>query len=133
MKNMKRPGLAIGLLLAICLWFYVIMPAFHRARLSEESGRAVTALSDCYRFVFASTMDGGAQDQPRSMPGSLDDVPDWNRYVNEADPTVQALYRRIDWHPPQTPTAGAEIASIEFPNCRAVVSQEGSAFSVMRK
>lgn len=126
---MKRLFLAIGLLLATCLLLYIIFPALQRAALSKEAERAVTSLADCYRFVFADTMDR----ELTSMPVTLDDVPGWKDYVNKADPATQDLYRRIDWHPPQTPTEGAEIASIELPNARAVVLQGGSAFSVIRK
>ena len=130
---MKRLFLAIGLLLAICLLLYIAVPAFQRATLSNEAERAAAALADCYRFVFAETMDKTVMGESTAMPATLDDVPGWKDYVNKADPATQDLYRRIDWHPPQTPTEGAEVASIELPNARAVVLQGGSAFSVIRK
>ena len=130
---MKRLCFVIGILLAICLLLYIATPAFQRATLSKESERAAAALADCYRFVFADTMDRVVLDQPATIPATLDEVPGWKDYVNKADPATQDLYRRIDWHPPQTPTEGAEIASIELPNARAVVLQGGSAFSVIRK
>ena len=127
---MKRLCLAIGLLLAICLLLYIAVPAFQRARRSKEAERATAALADCYRFIFADTMDKAVLEQPTAMPATLDDVPGWIDYVNQADPAAQALYRRIAWHPPHNPSEGDEIARIELPNARAVLKRGGSAFTV---
>ena len=129
---MKRLFLAIGLLLAICLLLYIAVPAFQRATLSKESERAAAALADCYRFVFADTMDRVVLDQPSIIPATLNEVPGWTDYVNKADPATQDLYRRIDWHPPRNPSEGEEIASIELPNARAVLMRGGSAFTVRK-
>lgn len=129
---MKRLCLAIGLLLAICLLLYIAIPAFQRATLSKESERAAAALADCYRFVFAETMNKTVMGESTAMPATLDDVPGWIDYVNQAEPAAQALYRRIDWHPPHNPSEGDEIASIELPNARAVLQRGGSAFTVRK-
>ena len=129
---MKRLCLAIGLLLAICLLLYIAIPAFQRATLSKESKRAAAALADCYRFVFAETMDKTVMGESTAMPVTLDDVPGWIDYVNQAEPAAQALYRSIEWHPPHSPSEGDEIASIELPNARAVLLRGGSAFTVRK-
>jgi len=129
---MKRIYLAIGLLLAICLLLYIAVPAVQRATLSQESERAVAALADCYRFVFAETMDKAVVEQSPAMPTTLDDVSGWIDYVNQAEPATQTLYRRIEWHPPRNPSEGEEIASIELPNARAVLMRGGSAFTVRK-
>ena len=129
---MKRLYLAIVLLLAIGLLLYIAVPAVQRATLSQESERAAAALADCYRFVFAETMDKAVMEQSPAMPATLDDVPGWIDYVNQAEPDAQALYRSIDWHPPRNPSEGEEIASIELPNARAVLMRGGSAFTVRK-
>ena len=129
---MKRLFLAIGLLLAICLLLYIVIPAFQRATLSKEAERAAAALADCYRFVFAETMDKTVMGESTAMPATLDDVPGWIDYVNQAEPAAQDLYRRIDWHPPRNPSEGNEIASIELPDARAVLQRGGSAFTVRK-
>ena len=129
---MKRLFLAIGLLLAICLLLYIVIPAFQRATLSKEAERAVTALADCYRFVFAKTMDKTVMGESTAMPDTLDDVPGWIDYVNQAEPAAQALYKSIAWHPPSNPSEGEEIASIELPNARAVLLRGGSTFTVKK-
>ena len=129
---MKRLYLAILLLLAVCLLLAIFIPALKRATLAKESERAVAALADCYRFVFAETMDNAAMEQSPAMPATLDDVPGWIDYVNQAEPDAQALYRSIDWHPPRNPSEGEEIASIELPNARAVLLRGGSAFTVRK-
>ena len=129
---MKRLFLAIGLLLAICLLLYIAVPAFQRATLSKEAERAAAALADCYRFVFAETMDKTVMGESTAMPATLDDVPGWIDYVNQAEPAAQDLYRRIDWHPPRNPSEGNEIASIELPDARAVLQRGGSAFTVRK-
>ena len=129
---MKRLFLAIGLLLAICLLLYIAVPAFQRATLSKEAERAAAALADCYRFVFAETMDKTVMGESTAMPATLDDVPGWIDYVNQAEPAAQALYKSIAWHPPQSPSEGDEIASIELPNARAVLLRGGSAFTVRK-
>ena len=129
---MKRLCLAIVFLLAICLLLYIAIPAFQRATLSKESERAAAALADCYRFVFADTMDKAVFEQTTAMPATLDDVPGWIDYVNQAEPAAQALYRSIAWHPPHNPSEGDEIAGIELPNARAVLLRGGSAFTVRK-
>ena len=129
---MKRLFLAIGLLLAICLLLYIAVPAFQRATLSKEAERAAAALADCYRFVFAETMDKTVMGESTAMPATLDDVPGWIDYVNQAEPAAKDLYRRIDWHPPRNPSEGNEIASIELPDARAVLQRGGSAFTVRK-
>ena len=129
---MKRLFLAIGLLLAICLLLYIAVPAFQRATLSKEAERAAAALAACYRFVFAETMDKTVMGESTAMPATLDDVPGWIDYVNQAEPAAQDLYRRIDWHPPRNPSEGNEIASIELPDARAVLQRGGSAFTVRK-
>ena len=109
----------------------IFIPALKRATLAKESERAVAALADCYRFVFAETMDktvGGTI----ATPASLDGVPGWIDYVNKSEPGAQALYRSIEWHPPSSPSEGEEIASIELPNARAVLLRGGSAFAVRK-
>ena len=129
---MKRLYLAIIILVAVCLLLAIAIPALQRATTAKEMERAVSVLADCYRFVFSNQMDQVVLGTPSTMPTTLEDVPGWNDYVNIADPSVQALYRRIDWHPPQTPSEGKEIASIDFPNSRAVVLQGGSAYSIKK-
>lgn len=129
---MKRLYLAILLLLAVCLLLAIFIPALKRATLAKESERAVAALADCYRFVFADTMDKAVMEQSIAMPATLDDVPGWIDYVNQAEPAAQALYRSIAWHPPRRPSEGDEIASIELPNARAVLLRGGSAFTVRK-
>lgn len=125
---MKRLYLAIGLVGAICLLLCLAIPALERAAAAMEMERAVIVLADCYRFVFSSRMDREAE----VMPASLNDVAGWNDHVNKADSLTQSLYRKIDWHPPQSPAEGEEIASIDFPSYRAVVLQGGSAFSMKK-
>lgn len=129
---MKRLYLAIIILVAICLLLAIAIPALQRAATAKEMERAVSVLADCYRFVFADTVDNAAMGQPSTMPARLEDVPGWNDYVNKADHTTQALYRRMDWHPPRNPSDGNEIASIELPNARAVLLHGGSAFTVRK-
>ena len=129
---MKRLYLAILLLLAVCLLLAIFIPALKRATLAKESERAVAALADCYRFVFADTMDKAVMEQSIAMPATLDDVPCWIDYVNQAEPAAQTLYRSIAWHPPRRPSEGDEIASIELPNARAVLLRGGSAFTVRK-
>ena len=129
---MKRLYLAILLLLAVCLLLAIFIPALKRATLANESERAVAALADCYRFVFAETMDKSDMGESTAIPASLDDVPGWIDYVNQTDPATQALYRSIDWHPPRNPSEGDEIASIDLPNARAVLLRGGSAFTVRK-
>lgn len=129
---MKKRYLASILLVATGLLLYIAIPAFQRAATAKEMERAVSVLADCYRFAFADTMDQTDMGQPSAMPARLEDVPGWNDYVNKAEPSTQALCRRIDWHPPQAPMEGAEIASIDFPNTRAVVLQGGSAFAIRK-
>ena len=129
---MKRLYLAILLLLAVCLLLAIALPVLKQAALSKKSERAVAVLADCYRFVFAETMDKLVMEQSPAMPASLDDVPGWIDYVNQAEPTAQDLYRSIAWHPPQSPSERDEIASIELPNARAVLLRGGSAFTVRK-
>ena len=129
---MKRLYLAILLLLAVCLLLAIFIPALKRATLANESERAVAALADCYRFVFAETMDKSVMGESIAIPASLDDAPGWIDYVNKAEPGAQALYRSIEWHPPSNPSEGEEIASIELPNARAVLLRGGSAFAVKK-
>ena len=129
---MKRLYLAILLLLAVCLLLAIFNPAMKRATLAMESERAVAALADCYRFVFAETMEKTVMGESTAIPASLDDVPGWIDYVNKTEPGAQALYRSIEWHPPSNPTEGEEIASIELPNARAVLLRGGSAFTVRK-
>ncbi len=125
---MKRPYFAIGLVGAICLLLCLAIPPLQRAAAAREMERAIIVLADCYRFVFSSQMDQEAD----VMPSSLNDVAGWNDYVKAADSVSQALYRKIDWHPPQSPAEGEEIASIDFPSYRAVILQGGSAFSMKK-
>ena len=129
---MKRLYLAILLLLAVCLLLAIFIPALKRVTLAKESEQAVAALADCYRFVFAETMDKSDMGESTAIPASLDDVPGWIDYVNQTDPAAQALYRSIAWHPPQSRSEGDEIASIELPNARAVLLRGESAFTVRK-
>ena len=132
-NGMKRIYISIFLILALCLIVYGLVPALHRAILSNEAERAVQALADCYRFVFASEMDRDALGLPFITPKSLDEVPGWNEYAEKvADPALRALYRKIDWHQPEDRSEGKEIASIDLPHTRAVVLQGGSAFAVKK-
>ena len=110
----------------------IFIPALKRATLAKESERAVAALADCYRFVFAETMDKTVMGGTIATPASLDGVPGWIDYVNKSEPGAQALYRSIEWHPPSSPSEGEEIASIELPNARAVLLRGGSAFAVRK-
>ena len=129
---MKRLYLAILILVTISVLLYIAIPALKRVTLAKESGRAVTALADCYRFVFVDTMDKAVMGQPTAIPATLDNVPGWTDFVNKSEPAAQALYRRIDWHPPRNPSEGDEIASIELPNSRAILLHGGAAFTVRK-
>ena len=126
---MKRLCLAIALLLAISIALYIAIPALNRASRAKEMKFAVKALAECYRFVFAGTMDKVVLGQPSTIPANLSDAPGWTDYVNKADSPYKALYKRVDWHPPQTPSVGQEIASIELTaDTRAVLLYGGSAY-----
>ena len=130
---MKRLCLAITLLLAISLALYIAIPALNRASRAKEMKCAVKALAECYRFVFADTMDKVVIGQPSTIPANLNDAPGWTDYVNKADSTYKAMYKRIDWHPPRTPSEGQEIASIELStNTRAVLLYGGTAYSMKK-
>ena len=129
---MKRLYLAILLLLAVCLLLAIALPVLKQAALSKKSERAVAVLADCYRFVFAETMDKLATEQSSAMPATLNDVPGWIDYVNKAEPDAQALYKSIQWHPPSNPSEGDAIASIELPDARAVLLRGGSDFTVKK-
>ena len=130
---MKRACLAILVLAATGLLLGLAVPAVKRAAQTRDSERAAAALADCYRFVFADTMDRAVLGRPLAMPAKLEDVPGWNEYVNKAGPAAQVLYRSIDWHPARSTSAGDEIASIELPNARAVLFRGGSAYAVGKR
>jgi hypothetical protein len=111
---------------------YITISFLHREAHGTESQHAITALVKCYKFVFADTMDKQVLGIQNSMPSTLDDVQGWEDFVSKSDPVTQALYRRIDWHPPQNTEEGKEIASIELPNARAVLLAGGSAYTLKK-
>lgn len=129
---MKHLYVAIGLAGVICLLLGLAILLLHRAAAAQEMERAVIVLADCYRFVFSNRMDQAVLDTPAAMPAALNGVAGWNDHVSAADPVFRSLYGKIDWHPPQSPAEGEEIASIDFPSYRAVVLQGGSAFSAKK-
>jgi len=127
---MKRLFIAIGILLAIYLCIDAASTAIKLARDDRDRELAVTVLRDCYCFVFAREIDSRALVTPFTIPKTLNELPGWTEHIEKTvDPALRPLYLRINWHPPKNPEEGKEIASIDFPNSRAILLQGGMAFS----
>ena len=131
---MKRGPWALMILFAVCLLLWAVLATLPRLGRYGETARAFQAITDCYMFVFRAAMDDAGPDKPFRLPRKLEDVPGWTEHVaGVADPKIRKFYSLIDWHPPENPAAGQEIASIELSRCRVVLLSGGSVFAVNKQ